>query len=93
MSNKVPDSLGLEILVKNLYPSPFAKDLGVTIDASFTFDEHVTNLVSSCTGILCQINRAKNLLGKQTTSIIINALVFVSFIIAIQCGETLPRRI
>ena len=93
MLNKVPDDVGLEILGKNLYPSPFAKDLGVTIDASFTFDEHVTNIVSSCTGILCQINRAKYLLGKQTMSIIINALVFSYFIIAVQCGETLPRRI
>ena len=45
--NKVPDSFGLEILGKQLYPSPFAKNLGVTIDASLTFDEHVTNLVSS----------------------------------------------
>ena len=76
MLNKVPDSFGLEILGKQSYPSPFAKDLGVTIDASLTFDEHVTNLVSSCTGILCQINRAKYLLDKQTISIIINALVF-----------------
>ena len=49
--NKVPDSFGLEILGKQLYPSPLAKDLGVTIDASLSFDEHVTNLVSSCTGI------------------------------------------
>ena len=52
MLNKVPDSFGLEILGKQLHPPPFAKDLGVTIDASLTFDEHVTNLVSSCTGIL-----------------------------------------
>ena len=73
--NKVPGSFGLEILGKQLYPSSFAKDLGVTIDASLTFDEHVTNLVSSCTGILCQINRAKYLLDKQTVSIVINALV------------------
>ena len=48
------------------------KDLDVTIDASLTFDEHVTNLVSSCTGI----NKAKYLLDKQTMSIIINVLVF-----------------
>ena len=77
MLNKVPDSFRLEILGKQLYPSPFAKDLGVTIDASLTFDEHVTNLVCSCTRILCQINRAKYLLDKQTMSIIINALVFI----------------
>ena len=34
MLNKVPDSFGLAIFGKQLYPSPFARDLGVTIDAS-----------------------------------------------------------
>ena len=42
-------ALGLSRGKRWVYPSPFAEDLGVTIDASWTFDEHVTNLVSFCT--------------------------------------------
>jgi hypothetical protein len=27
---------------------PFAKDLGMTLDSYLTYDQHITNLVSSC---------------------------------------------
>ena len=76
MLNRVSDDFSVILFGKQLYPATSAKDLGITTDASLTFDEHVTNIVSSCTGSLCQINRVKYLLDKQTMTTLINALVF-----------------
>ena len=41
-----------------------------------TFNEHVTNVVSSCIAGLYQINRTKYIFDKQTLINIINALIF-----------------
>lgn len=76
MLRRVPEDFHVTFLGKQLHPVFSAKDLGVTIDANLTYDEHVTNVVSSCTAILCQINRIKHILDRQTLIIIINALVF-----------------
>ena len=43
MLNRVPDGFSVTLLGKQLYPAPSPKVLGVTTDASLTFDEHVTN--------------------------------------------------
>ena len=77
MLRKIPDDIHVTLLGKRLYPVSSAKDLGITIDASLTYDEHVTNLVSSCAASLCQINRIKYVLDRQTLNhYIIKALVF-----------------
>ena len=39
-------------------------------------DEHVSNVVSSCTASLCQINRIKHILDRQTLITMFDALVF-----------------
>ena len=57
MLRKIPDDIHVTLLSKKIYPVSSAKDLEITIDASLTYDEHVTNLVSSCATSLCQINR------------------------------------
>lgn len=54
----VPDNFSVTLLGKLLYPVQSAEDIGVTMDARLTFGEHLTNVVSSCTNCLCQINRA-----------------------------------
>ena len=72
----VPEDFHVTLLDKQLHPVSSAKDLGVTIDASLTYDEHVTNVVSSCTASLCQMNRIRHILDRQTLTTIINALVF-----------------
>ena len=76
MLDRVPNDFSVTLLGKQLHPVSSAKDLGVTIDACLTFDEHITNIVSSCRSILCQINRTKYILDKQIISTIITALVF-----------------
>ena len=52
-------------------------DLGVILDRSLTFDDHVTATVASCMSRLGQINRVGHCFDKCTLIIIvINALVF-----------------
>ena len=46
------------------------------MDLRLSFDEHVTEVVSKCTGSLCQINRVKRLFDRSTLITIINSLVF-----------------
>ena len=48
-----------------------ARDLGVILDTSLTFNDHVTTIIASCMSRLGQINRVKHCL-----ILIINALVF-----------------
>ena len=47
MLHKIPDDIHVTLLGKQIYPVSSAKDLGTVIDASLTYNEHVTNLVSS----------------------------------------------
>ena len=46
------------------------------MDSILSYDEHVTQTVSSCIGSLCQINRVKHLFDARTLERVINALVF-----------------
>ena len=57
-------------------PSPSARDLGLQVDSILSYDEHVTQTVSSCIGSLSQINRVKHLFDARTLERVINALVF-----------------
>ena len=62
--------------------------VGITVNASLTYDEHVTNLVSSCAASLCQINRIEYVLDRQTLMSIIKALVSVNYIVVVPYGPT-----
>ena len=64
------------LLGKTIEPSPVVKDLGVWIDSSLNYDEHITKLSSSCLYKLCRINRIKHLLDRRTLITVINAFVF-----------------
>ena len=76
MLMKIPDDLSITLLSKKIIPSKSAKNLGVTMDCSLTYDEHVTQVTSKCIGSLCQINRVKYLFDRRTLITIINSLVF-----------------
>ena len=47
-------------LREQLAPVEAARDLGVTLDTSLTFDHHVSATVASCMSRLGQINRVKH---------------------------------
>ena len=66
----------LSFLGKQLAPVETARDLGVILDTSLTFDHHVSATVTSCMLRLGQINRVKHCFDNRTLIIIINTLVF-----------------
>ena len=76
MLARVPEGFAVSLLGKEISPSLSAKSLGLVLDSHLSFDEHVTDLVSKCTGSLCQLNRVKHLFDRSTLITIINALVF-----------------
>ena len=51
-------------------------DNPLQVDSNLSYDEHVTQTVSSRIGSLCQINRVKHLFDVKTLERVINALVF-----------------
>ena len=46
------------------------------LDSHLTYDNHISQLVSSCLSKLVQINRVKNCFDKETLTLMINSLVF-----------------
>ena len=57
MLARVPEGFGVTLLGKEILPSRSAKDLGVIVDSRLSFDEHVTEVVSKCTGSLWQASK------------------------------------
>ena len=54
-----------KLLGKEIEPVTVAKDLGVMIDSSLSYNEHVTKTVSNCMYRLIRINRIKHLLDRR----------------------------
>ena len=71
MRLRLPKDFHVTLLGKEVTPSNSARDLGIEMDATLSFDEHTMNSVSSCFASLCQINRIKHLLEN-----VIHALAF-----------------
>ena len=65
-----------KLLDKKIKPVSVAKDLGVIIDSSLSYNEHVTKPVSDCMHRLISINRIKHFLDRKTLLLLINAFVF-----------------
>jgi len=63
-------------LGKEITPVPVAKDLGVYIDQSLTYIDHIAKTTSNCIFKLIQISRIKHLLDRKTLLLLINAFVF-----------------
>ena len=65
MLQNTPADLDLHVtlLGKELRPVVSAKDLGVYMDATLSFDERITSVTSSCLSSLSHINRVKHLLS------------------------------
>ena len=61
---------------KELEASSTSKDLGIILDTRLSYDDHVTNLVSSCMNKLSQINRIRHVFERKMLIMIINSLVF-----------------
>ena len=66
----------VKILGKEIIPVTVAKDLGIYIDQSLTYNDHIIKTVSTCLYKLIKINRIKQLLDKKTLLLLINSYVF-----------------
>ena len=75
MLQKLPD-FHITLLGKEIAPVASARDLGVQVDATLSYNEHITNISSTCMASVCQINRIKHLLGSRTLESVIESLVF-----------------
>ena len=67
----------VSLLGKEIKPVASAKHLGVVLDPSLTYKDHVALTVSSCMARLGQSNRDEHAFATKTFTIIINALVFM----------------
>ena len=72
----LPSIPPVKSLGKEIKPVIVAKDLGVIIDSSLSYNEHVTKTVSNCMYRLIRINRIKHLLDRKTLLLLIDAFVF-----------------
>ena len=72
----LPEDFHVTLLSKEIYFVSSAKDLGIILDKSLTYDDHITEVVSKCVTALCQINRVKHLLDTKTIVTLIKTLVF-----------------
>ena len=72
---KLPPT-SISLLGKEITPVPVAKDLGVYIDQSLTYNDHVAKTTSNCIFKLVQISRIKHLLDRKTLLLLMNAFVF-----------------
>ena len=65
MLQNTPADLDLHVtlLGKELRPVVSAKDLGAYMDATLSFDEHITSVTSSCLSSLSHINKVKHILS------------------------------
>ena len=67
----------LRIFGKTIVPISVAKDLGIYIDLSVTYNDHITKTVSTCLLKLIQIKRIKYLKDKSTLLLLlVRSLVF-----------------
>ena len=62
---KLPSNITVPFLDQDLVPVTSAKDLGVTLDANRTFNDHIASLTSSLLSTLGQINRVRHLFSKD----------------------------
>ena len=76
MLKHIPADTSFTILGKTVQPVQNAKDLGLIMDPSLSFDEHIKQSVSSCMKKLHQINRVKNLFRQSTLEMIVQSYVF-----------------
>ena len=76
MLQRLPAHFHVTILGKKVTPSLSARDLGLQVDSTLSYDENVTQTVSTCIGSLCQKNRVKHLFDARTLEWVIDALVF-----------------
>ena len=82
--------LSVTFLGKEISPVPVAKDLGVFIEKTLSYNEYISKTVSSCLYKLTLMNRIKHILDKKTFSFCCSMpSISVDYFIARLFGATL----
>ncbi|CAB3995079.1 Hypothetical predicted protein [Paramuricea clavata] len=76
MLQRLPDDFYVTLLEKRITPTISARDLGIQLDSTLSFNEHIANTVSTCIASLCPINRVKHLFDPRILENVISSLVF-----------------
>ena len=95
LQNKPTDQdLHVTLLGKEWRPVVSARDLGVFMVATFSFDEHITSVTSSCLSSLSQISRIKYLLDRNTlvNVNVINTLVSKLYIAHLSAWSSTTKK-
>ena len=69
-------AVSVHILGKTITTVTVAKDLGIYIDQSLTYNDHITKIVSTWLHKLIQINRIKQLIDTNTLRLLLGSFVF-----------------
>ena len=73
------------------------KNLGLVMDRYLTFEDHITQLVAKCTGVLISLSHSKHVLPSWTVAHVVNALVVSSIRYCISvygtCSKTQLHRV
>ena len=77
---KLPTASAVRMLGKEITPSTVAKDLGIYIDQSLTYNTHIAKTVTTCLHKLVHINRIKHLLDEKTILLLMSSFVFSKLI-------------
>ena len=85
MLKYIPSDTSFTFLGKAIRPVQNVKDLGLTMDPTLSFDEHIKQVVSSSMKKLHQINRIKHLFTPHILEMIIQSCVFFIVISLLYC--------
>ena len=66
----LPSDTSLNFLGEIITPAPAVKDLGLIMDTHLTYDQHITEVASSCMSKLSQNNRSCKCFNKETLSLL-----------------------
>ena len=91
ITRNLPSFSPVKLLGKKFKPVLVAKDLGVIIDSSLSYNEHVTKTVSDCRHRLIRINRIKHL-DRKTLLLLIDASVFSKLFYIVPSYEAIPLK-
>ena len=73
--SRLPENITVRVGNDSIRPSNSVKNLGVTMDRYFTFDNHVENIYGKAKGILYFINRNKNCFDENSRKLVVESLV------------------
>ena len=73
--SKLPDDLSIKVNNDSIKPKENVKNLGVTMDKHFTFENHIENICGKAKGLLYFLNKNKDEFDETSRKLVVEALV------------------